>query len=92
MASPGRNATTLTPLLSREHSNGESSIRPEDSDARKVADVFPRTVWLIATIELCERFAYFGVVGPLQNYVQNAPDDALRPGGLGASAIDSVIH
>lgn len=43
----------------------------------------PRTVWPIATIELCERFAFFGVVGPMQNYAQNAVDDPLRRGGLG---------
>ncbi|KNG87012.1 oligopeptide transporter [Aspergillus nomiae NRRL 13137] len=43
----------------------------------------PRSVWLIALVEVCDRFAFFGLAAPLQNYLQNAKDDPLRPGGLG---------
>lgn len=55
----------------------------ENRPLRRVADSLPLNVWIIATIEACERFAYFGLVAPLQNYVQNPRDDPLRPGGLG---------
>jgi POT family proton-dependent oligopeptide transporter len=40
-------------------------------------------VWLIALVEVCDRFAFFGLAAPLQNYLQNAKDDPLRPGDLG---------
>ncbi|OKL60563.1 hypothetical protein UA08_03946 [Talaromyces atroroseus] len=74
-----------TSLLPSEHDETEptSTVRESHAHLRKVADSFPRSVWHIATIELCERFAYFGIVGPMQNYMQNAMDDPLHPGGLG---------
>ena len=53
------------------------------SKLRRVADSLPPSIWIITVIEMCERFAYLGIAGPLQNYVQNASDDPLRPGGLG---------
>ncbi|KAH8690261.1 oligopeptide transporter [Talaromyces proteolyticus] len=58
---------------------------------RKIPDSLPLTVWLIATIELCEKFAYFGTTAPLQNYIQNSRDDPLRPGGLGLGQAKATI-
>ena len=62
------------------------------SKLRRVADALPTSIWIITVIETCERFAYLGIAGPLQNYVQNASDDPLRPGGLGESSRYLVIR
>ncbi|KAE8137336.1 POT family-domain-containing protein [Aspergillus pseudotamarii] len=83
------NATERTPLLSTsldETADDVGAISPptEPNDGlRKVADSLPLSVWLVASIELCERFAFFGTLGPMQNYIQNPRDDPLRPGGIG---------
>ena len=65
---------------------GQSADSTDDSThARviRVPDSLPASAWLIAIIEACERFAYFGVTGPLQNYIQNPSGDPLLPGSLG---------
>lgn len=48
---------------------------------RKVADRLPLSAWSIAVVELCERFTYYGVSGPFQNYMQN-PRHGPIPGAL----------
>ncbi|KAH7344324.1 POT family-domain-containing protein, partial [Pyrenochaeta sp. MPI-SDFR-AT-0127] len=50
---------------------------------RRVPDVLPLSVWLVTAIEACDKFAFFGLAGPLQNYLQNPRDDPLRPGAIG---------
>ena len=47
----------------------------------------PLSAWLVIIIEGCERFAYFGLSGPLQNYLQNSRNDPLASGGLGSGFI-----
>lgn len=77
--------TDRTPLLSTSVS---ATVATKSLvNLRRVADSFPLSVWLIATVELCERFAYFGIVGPMQNYIQNSGNDPLRPGGMGLGQI-----
>ncbi|KAK9491068.1 POT family-domain-containing protein [Lipomyces doorenjongii] len=49
---------------------------------RHVADRLPAAAWLVAIVELCERFTYYGITGPFMNYMQNAPG-GLRPGAIG---------
>ncbi|KAE8358664.1 POT family-domain-containing protein [Aspergillus caelatus] len=87
---PTPDATERTPLLSTSldeiADDDEGAISPptEPNDGlRKVTDSLPLSVWLVASIELCERFAFFGTLGPMQNYIQNPRDDPLRPGGIG---------
>ena len=67
--------------LLQGHSTG--SIQEQDASLRRVRDSLPVSAWLIAVIEGCERFAYYGISGPLQNYIQNSHDDPLRPGLIG---------
>ncbi|KAF5859347.1 hypothetical protein ETB97_002958 [Aspergillus alliaceus] len=90
MSSPGPTTepTERTPLLSTSLDGAAdegttSSITKPNDGLRRVADSLPLSVWLIAVIELCERFAFFGILGPMQNYIQNPRDDPLRPGGIG---------
>lgn len=40
---------------------------------------YDRSAFLVAVVELCERFAYYGLAGPLQNYIANKYHD---PNGL----------
>ncbi|KAF2743830.1 peptide transporter-like protein PTR2 [Sporormia fimetaria CBS 119925] len=50
----------------------------------RVADIPPWGAFLIAVVELCERFAYYGLSGPFQNYMANSYKDANGlPGAIG---------
>ncbi|KAF3053031.1 peptide transporter ptr2 [Didymella keratinophila] len=52
----------------------------------RVADKLPYGAFLVAIVELCERFTYYGIVGPFQNYMANSYHDANGlPGALGLS-------
>ncbi|CAG8564844.1 7002_t:CDS:2 [Ambispora leptoticha] len=37
---------------------------------RRIPDDIPPATWYIVLCELCERFTYYGVSGPFQNYIQ----------------------
>ncbi|THC88582.1 hypothetical protein EYZ11_011973 [Aspergillus tanneri] len=94
-----------TPLLSARFDGAADdegttlSITKPNNGLRRIADSLPLSVWLIATIELCERFAYFGTVAPMQNYIQNPRNDPLRPGvivslfliGIGTGGIKTNV-
>ncbi|KAL5338359.1 POT family-domain-containing protein [Aspergillus crustosus] len=49
---------------------------------RRVPDRIPWIVLLVIIVELGERFTYFGLSGPLQNYIKN-PSGGELPGALG---------
>lgn len=51
----------------------------EKRTLRRVADNLPWSTFLVAVVELCERFTYNGLSGPLQNYISNSYHD---PNGL----------
>lgn len=84
-------ATDGTPLLSATSDEAEADRKLYDG-LRRVADSFPLSVWLIATIELCERFAYFGIIGPLQNYIQNSGNNFSRTGGIGTQHFGQLLE
>ncbi|KAI9493549.1 POT family-domain-containing protein [Zychaea mexicana] len=53
---------------------------------REVADSVPKSGYLVILIEFCERFTYYGLSGPFQNYIQQPPPPsypAETPGALG---------
>lgn len=52
---------------------------------RKVADNMPLSAFIVALVELCERFTYYGLSGPFQNYIQYHPEDTPVRGGIGAA-------
>ncbi|KAF2083776.1 peptide transporter PTR2-A [Saccharata proteae CBS 121410] len=76
-------------------SDSSSSTRDASLDAdeptdeeklllRKVPDSLPWSASLIAIVELCERFAYYGLSGPFQNYMANSyHDPSGLPGAIG---------
>ena len=49
---------------------GDEPTEEEKATLRHVADKLPWSAFLVAMIELCERFAYYGLSGPFQNYIQ----------------------
>jgi len=80
---------------------GSSSAVPADNHEpslyekrtlRKVPDALPWSAFLVAIVELCERFAYNGLSGPFQNYIANSYKDSNgNPGALGSSCPVIVI-
>ncbi|KAI7901750.1 MFS peptide transporter [Cokeromyces recurvatus] len=64
--------------------NGELYIEPTEEDyknLREVADRIPKAAYLVILIEFCERFTYYGLTGPFQNYIEN-PDPGSYPADL----------
>ena len=62
--------------------NNKEPTMDEMQNLRHVSDSIPPGVWLMALISLCERFTYYGISAPFQNYIQNPLHDPLRPGAL----------
>lgn len=81
------------PDRSESHEEDEEFLRPTPTDEelvtlRKVRDAFPLSAFLIAIVELAERFTYYGLTGPFQNYIQRPRDyhpasGGKAPGGIG---------
>ncbi|KAF8533872.1 POT family-domain-containing protein [Trichophaea hybrida] len=73
---------------------GDEPTDEELATLRHVGDKIPYSAWLVAIVELAERFTYYGLTGPWQNYMQNARDDPLRPGALrlGQSSASSLQY
>ncbi|KAK2861414.1 hypothetical protein FQN49_004219 [Arthroderma sp. PD_2] len=62
---------------------------------RKVAGKLPWSAFLVAIVELCERFAYYGLNGPFQNYMQhsyNEPSGVPGAIGLGQSTATGLSN
>jgi dipeptide/tripeptide permease len=64
--------------------NGSAPTAEELLLLPRVADKLPYGAFLVAIVELCERFAYYGLSGPFQNYISNSYKDPNGlPGALG---------
>ncbi|KAI9376468.1 POT family-domain-containing protein [Aspergillus egyptiacus] len=86
---------TTTPVAEKEQALGESEkalpVTPdgeeptpdENKSLRHVAENLPVSAWLVAIVELCERFAYYGMSGLFQNYIQRPLDGSQGRGALG---------
>lgn len=61
---------------------GLAPTEEELATLRKVSDRLPLSTWSVALVELGERFTYYGITGPFQNYMQNKRG-GLRPGAIG---------
>ncbi|KAF3916750.1 hypothetical protein ABW20_dc0107340 [Dactylellina cionopaga] len=55
----------------------------EKNALRHVAENLPLSAWLVAVVELCERFSYYGCQGLFQNFIQRPYDGREGPGALG---------
>lgn len=55
---------------------GREPTAEEMKKLRHVAERIPLSCWLVAIVELAERFSYYGLSSPFQNYMQNSPEDS----------------
>ncbi|KAF9138052.1 peptide transporter ptr2 [Mortierella sp. GBA39] len=65
---------------------GREPTPEESATLRRVADHIPASAWLVVVVEFCERFTYYGLSGPFQNYIQYPYTDvkgADHPGAIG---------
>jgi proton-dependent oligopeptide transporter, POT family len=63
--------------------DGEEPTLEERARLRHVAEKFAIAIFLVAFVELCERFTYYGISGLFQNYVQRPLDGSEGRGALG---------
>lgn len=63
--------------------DGQEPTEEEKVSLRHVAENLPISAWLVAVVELCERFTYYGMSGLFQNYVQHPLDGSQGRGALG---------
>lgn len=69
--------------LSISSSEIDQPTEEERATLRIVSDKIPWAAFLVAVIELCERFTYYGLSGPFQNYIQNPYKNKGVPGAIG---------
>ena len=62
---------------------GEEPNEYEKEHLRRVGENLPASAFLIAIVELCERFTYYGCAGLFQNYINNRPNGDDGAAGLG---------
>ncbi|GAQ11643.1 peptide transporter PTR2 [Aspergillus lentulus] len=58
-------------------------LEPEKRCLRRVCDDISLDIFLVALVELAERFTYRSITAPMQNYIQHGRDDVLHHGALG---------
>lgn len=63
--------------------DGQEPTEDEKRSLRHIAENLPISAWLVAIVELCERFTYYGMSGLFQNYVQRPLDGSEGRGALG---------
>ncbi|KAF2015163.1 Di/tri peptide transporter 2 [Aaosphaeria arxii CBS 175.79] len=68
--------------IGRTADGGEPN-QHEKSTLRIVSDRIPLAAWLVCVVETAERFTYYTLSGPFQNYMQNPYGNKLNPGALG---------
>ncbi|KAH9819768.1 di/tri peptide transporter 2, partial [Teratosphaeria destructans] len=95
---------TESAKLEESSSNPASPLHPlgatdeDDKSLRRVADSLPWSAFLVAAVELCERFTFYGLSGPFQNYISNSYHDpnglpgAIGLGQGGATALTSIFQ
>ena len=67
----------------------------ENTILRRTPDKLPWSTFLVAVVELCERFTFYGLSGPFQNYISNSyHDPSGNPGaiGLGQSGATALTN
>lgn len=82
---PHLDSNSSAPSL-QEEDDGLGGVRPtkeELNTLRKVGEPLPKSAFLVAIVELCERFTYYGASGIFQNYIQRPYDGSEGRGALG---------
>ncbi|KAF1832365.1 PTR2-domain-containing protein [Decorospora gaudefroyi] len=66
--------------------DGLGGVKPTEEDLRtlrKVGEPVPKSAFLVAIVELCERFTYYGASGIFQNYISRPRSGEQGRGALG---------
>ncbi|KAF2831161.1 PTR2-domain-containing protein [Ophiobolus disseminans] len=69
-----------------EEEDGLGGVKPTAEELltlRKVGEPLPKAAFLVAIVELCERFTYYGASGIFQNYIARPRSGELGRGALG---------
>lgn len=69
-----------------EEDDGLGGVKPTKEELktlRKVGEPLPKAAFLVAIVELCERFTYYGASGIFQNYIARPRSGELGRGALG---------
>jgi POT family proton-dependent oligopeptide transporter len=66
-----------------DHFDGVFPTEEERKTLRHIGDPLPKAAFLVAVVELCERFTYYGAQGLFQNYIQRPLDGSEGRGALG---------
>ncbi|CAO3589165.1 unnamed protein product [Absidia cylindrospora] len=67
-----------TDILSEQDDHEPEPTEEDWKNLPEVADTLPKSAFLIILIEFCERFTFYGLSGPFQNYIQQ-PSPASYP-------------
>jgi POT family proton-dependent oligopeptide transporter len=73
-------------LADHEEEDGLGGVAPTAEELRtlrKVGEPLPKAAFLVAIVELCERFTYYGASGLFQNYLARPRSGELGRGALG---------
>ncbi|KAK4951825.1 peptide transporter ptr2 [Elasticomyces elasticus] len=73
----------MTDVEEQPTEEGQEPTEHEKKTLRRIGDKFPMSAYLVAVVELCERFTYYGCQGLFQNYINNNPNGADGARGLG---------
>ncbi len=66
--------------------DGQKPTEEEKSTLRRIGEPVPKAAFLVAVVELCERFTYYGASGIFQNYISKPRDGSEGRGALGIGA------
>ncbi|KNG85761.1 oligopeptide transporter [Aspergillus nomiae NRRL 13137] len=69
--------------IDHESLSARDATDEEIGSLRHVVDKLPRKVWVSLIVSGAERFTYYTITTPWQNYIQNDPGDGAVPGALG---------
>jgi hypothetical protein len=61
--------------------NGDIRVEPTEEDwanLREISDKIPKAAYLVILVEFCERFTFYGLTGPFQNYIQNPAPESCK--------------
>lgn len=61
-----------------DDNHGPEPTEEDWKNCREVADKVPISAYLVIVIEFCERFTYYGLSGPFQNYIQNPAPESCK--------------
>lgn len=85
ITSAGAEKENLSPVATETAPtpDGEEPNDYEKSTLRRIGENLPASAYLIAIVELTERFTYYGAQGLFQNYISFSEKGADGPRGLG---------